>query len=292
MLASTYDKIDRIEFPCYAQHKMDGMRCNIVIEKGEVIVYSRNGKEMSMFNRFDPLAKLIDDVVLDGELLVKRDGVVLPRQEGNGLCRHTITGKGQTEPTVTKEEAKEFYVTLWDIIPIHDWKKKVCEQSYVVRWGNLTKLPKHKLIDLVSTTVIKTIDEAQELFQNVRATGGEGLILKNKQSIWKAHRSPQHIKLKESIEMDLEVVEQIEGTGKYVGMLGKYECKNLDGSILVGVGTGYDDDQRREYWKEKHVGDIITVKYNAVITKRDSNIKSLFLPVFIEHRPDKEVADK
>ncbi len=60
--------------------------------------------------------------------------------------------------------------------------------------------------------------------------------------------------------------------------------------LEVGVGTGYNDQQRKDYDKS-YVGKICSVQYNEIITSRDRDTKSLFLPVFVEFRDDKEEAD-
>ena len=73
--------------------------------------------------------------------------------------------------------------------------------------------------------------------------------------------------------------------------MGALECQNKDGSIVVSVGTGFVDEHRDKFTKSYSVGKIISVQYNAVIDRKSDNIKSLFLPVFVEFRPDKEEAD-
>jgi len=74
-----------------------------------------------------------------------------------------------------------------------------------------------------------------------------------------------------------------------VGRLGALVCESSDGVIRVNVGSGYSDEQRDEYTK-KVIGKIVTVKYNARI-KDKSGVESLFLPVFIELREDKDKAE-
>jgi hypothetical protein len=56
------------------------------------------------------------------------------------------------------------------------------------------------------------------------------------------------------------------------------------------VGSGFNDAQRKQYWKENLVDKIVAVKYNSRI-KNKAGEESLFLPVFIELRDDKDVAD-
>ena len=74
-------------------------------------------------------------------------------------------------------------------------------------------------------------------------------------------------------------------------MLGAIICESADGIVKVNVGSGFNDAQRKQYWKENLVDKIVAVKYNSRI-KNKAGEDSLFLPVFIEIRNDKDIADK
>jgi hypothetical protein len=51
------------------------------------------------------------------------------------------------------------------------------------------------------------------------------------------------------------------------------------------------DEHRKNLWKENLIDKIVAVKYNARI-KNKAGEESLFLPIFVEIRDDKDVADK
>lgn len=288
MLASPFKEIDRINFPCIAQTKADGMRANIIVKDGGVQVFSRNGKVMNLFGQFDVFANLFDRaVVLDGELLVKEDGKVLDRKTGNGILHKAVVG------TISPEEAKKVSIVLWDIIFHEDWQKgkfAMTSDKRLELLQNIKATPVHSIID---TRVVTSLDDAQELFKEKLALGEEGIILKNTNHIWENKRSKQIVKMKEVIESDLKIIGFAQGTGKASGMLGALQCQNADGSIRVDVGTGFTDDNRKDIWakREELLNTIVTIKHNGTITRKDSNTKSLFLPVFVELRPDKSEAD-
>jgi hypothetical protein len=63
-----------------------------------------------------------------------------------------------------------------------------------------------------------------------------------------------------------------------------------DGEVQCSVGTGLSDEERSMAFSEFE-NKIVAVKYNAVITDKKTGHKSLFLPVFVEIREDKTVAD-
>ena len=121
------------------------------------------------------------------------------------------------------------------------------------------------------------------------AQGEEGIILKDLSGIWQNRRSKTQIKFKGELECDLKIVGVEEGTGKYAGMLGAIICESADGVVKVRVGSGFNDEQRKTYTADL-VDKIVAVKYNMRI-KNKLGEESLFLPIFIEVRDDKDEAD-
>jgi ATP-dependent DNA ligase len=81
-----------------------------------------------------------------------------------------------------------------------------------------------------------------------------------------------------------------DGTGKYEGMLGALVCESEDGIIKVKVGSGFNDEDRKKIKKQDVLGKVVAVKYNARIRSKHED-ESLFLPIFVEIREDKDQAD-
>ena len=303
MLASGFDQklVDKIKFPAYCQLKLDGMRFNAIVRNGTVEYRSRNGKELNIPSKLfsDALLKLASyygaNYVFDGELLVVDSaGKPLDRKTGNGILSKGVKG------TMSETEASSVRVTLWDAIPYDDFKigKFVTPyedrlQFLVKRTVNLKTSNKAlgALIDCVWTKEVNNQFEAQTIFEKFLAEGQEGTILKSKTNIWEDKRSKEQIKFKGELECDLVVVDWEEGTGKNVGRLGALVCESSDGLIQVNVGSGYSDEQRKEFTKQAVIGKIVTVKYNARIKDRGDGVERLFLPTFIEMREDKDIAD-
>lgn len=302
MLASGFDKklVDKIKFPAYVQLKLDGMRFNAIVKNGTVEYRSRNGKELTIPSKaFDvPFIKMAEhygqDMVFDGELLVA-DSFNKPvnRQTGNGILSKSIKG------TMSEVEAANVRATLWDAIPYTSFTTGSDAEPYNVRFAKLSNsishvkgnFPSYRLIvDQVWNKEVKTFEEAQAIFEKFLSEGQEGTILKSKTGIWEDKRSKEQIKFKGELECDLKVVGWEEGTGKNVGRLGALVCESEDGLIQVNVGSGYSDEQRKEF-DQSVIGKIVTVKYNARIKDRGDNVERLFLPIFIELREDKDIAD-
>ena len=296
MLCSPFEQklVDKINFPAYAQMKMDGMRFNAIVRDGKCEFRSRNGKEILLLGNleqeFIALAGSID-CVFDGELLVMLDGdhQFADRQTGNGILNKANKG------TISAKEASMVHATVWDLIPYVAFVDGYCLTPYSKRFSTLEQIvnkqkSEGKKIWTVTSTIVQTLEEAQEIFQGYLAEGFEGIILKDGAGEWEDKRSKTQIKFKGELECDLKIVAVEEGKGKAVGMLGAIICESADGIVKVNVGSGFNDAQRKQYWKENLVDKIVAVKYNARI-KNKTGEESLFLPVFIELRDDKDVAD-
>jgi len=295
MLCSPFEQklVDKIKFPAYAQMKMDGMRFNAIVRDGKCEFRSRNGKEILLLGNleqeFIALAGSID-CVFDGELLVMLEGEhqFADRQTGNGILNKANKG------TISAKEAALVHATVWDLIPYVQFVDGYCGTPYAKRYSTLQAIISKQKADgkkiwNVTSTIVQTLEEAQEIFQGYLAEGYEGIILKDGNGAWEDKRAKHQIKFKGELECDLKIVAIEEGTGKYAGMLGAIVCESFDGKIKVNVGSGFNDAHRKNLGKEI-LDKIVAIKYNSRI-KNKLGDESLFLPIFIEIRDDKDVAD-
>ena len=302
MLASAYDQrlIDRFDWPGMCQLKLDGMRFNAIVRGENVEFRSRNGKEISipsdLFPRaFVALAKEYGaDYVFDGELLVvDAAGRPLDRKTGNGILNKAVKG------TVSKSEAARIRATVWDAIPVENFVEGIYSVAYESRFTRLVGAHKQfsessrqlsHLISPVLTEYVKNDYEARRMFERFLAEGQEGTILKDRNAIWEDKRSKGSIKFKGELEADMRIIGWELGTGKNSNRLGALVVSSEDGKIVVNVGTGFTDADRDSI--QPHVvGKIASIKYNARIQDKKGNTESLFLPVFVEIREDKDTAD-
>lgn len=288
MLCTPYEEklVSKIKFPASVQLKMDGMRFNAIVRSGKVEFRSRNGKEIQLLGNLEKeFATLAagNDCVFDGELLVMKDGKILDRQTGNGILNKANKG------TISASDAAKVHATVWDYIPYEDFVAGVCKLPYLNRFGILYGMTLPTKIHLVESTGVKSIEEAQAIFEQYLAEGQEGIILKDLNGTWEDKRVKHQIKFKGELECDLKIVAIEEGSGKYKGMLGAVICESADGVVKVRVGSGFNDDQRKNLGKEI-IDKIVAVKYNSRI-KNKLGDESLFLPIFIEVRDDKDNAD-
>lgn len=289
MLCSGFEQklVDKVKFPAIVQKKEDGMRFNAIVREGACEFRSRNGKEIQLLgeleNEFIALANGMD-VVFDGELLVANDDGFCDRQTGNGILNKANKG------TIKLEEAKKVHAQLWDMIPYIYFVSGHCPTQYVDRLNLLAKKTLPDRIHLVETQIVQTLEEAQSIFEQYLADGFEGIILKDGSGEWEDKRTKTQIKFKGEEECDLRIVDTEDGTGKYAGMLGAIICESADGELKVRVGSGFNDEHRKTFKKEDLVDKIVAVKYNMRSVDKQGK-QSLFLPIFIELREDKDVAD-
>lgn len=289
MLASKMEPktIDKMTWPAYVQLKLDGMRFNAIVKDGKVEFRSRNGKEIQLLGYleedFKQMAGEFMDVVFDGELVVAGDSGLLDRQTGNGILNKAVKG------TISDGEAAKVRAVVWDYIPYAYFVDGFCPMPYNERIDRIQNTTDK--VQCIHTYDVKDINEANEIFHRFLEQGEEGIILKSPTHVWEDKRSKWLIKFKAELDCDLKVVGYQEGTGKYEGMMGALICESEDGQLKVNVGSGFNDDDRKKITKESVEGKIITVKYNARIQSKDGD-ESLFLPVFVEIREDKNQADK
>jgi hypothetical protein len=291
MLASGFDEkiMNKMSYPAYVQLKLDGMRFNAIVQNGKVDFRSRNGKSIDLLGNLEQeflaLAGELP-VVFDGELIVReKSGVIMNRQKGNGILNKAVKG------TISSSEAAQVEAVVWDIILLKDFKDGVSKMPYEMRFQMLEELEMPWRVSLIENIEVASEDEAHHLFEEYFSKGEEGIILKDITKGWEDKRVKHQVKFKGELECDLLCVDWQEGTGKNVGKLGALVLESSDKLVKVNVGSGFTDEQRDKYTMNNTVGKIVAVKYNAKIQDKKTGEFSLFLPVFIELREDKDVAD-
>ena len=301
MLASSYEEklVNKITWPANVQLKLDGMRFNAIVKGGSVEFRSRNGKLLNLLGQLEQELLAIagnDEVVFDGELNIMDNDTMqfMSRQVGNGILSKAQKG------TLTLGDAALIHATVWDWIPYQDFLKGECSMPYRIRLNSLFSSMDNAAFDKDEYRVgkvhkvwnkdVNNIDEAQAMFEELLGEGQEGIILKDLTSKWEDKRAKHQIKFKGELECDLMCVDWVEGTGKNAGRLGALVLESADGAIKVNVGTGFTDHDRDVITKDV-IGKVIAIKYNGRIVDTRTGVSSLFLPVFVEVRNDKDVAD-
>ena len=102
--------------------------------------------------------------------------------------------------------------------------------------------------------------QLQRRLQEVTSAGGEGLMLHRGDSLYRADRSDDLLKLKTYQDAEAQVIAHLPGKGKYTGMLGALLVQDARGTRFR-IGTGFTDELRRH---PPPIGSWVTYSYYNV----------------------------
>lgn len=279
-----------------SQEKADGMFFNVNhVTGGLVMLFSRAG---TMFPT-EPFGALIDqiravvpsDYQAHGEMLVKKGGKILPREEGNGILNSVAQGGAFADDEVP-------VLMLWDLVPLQFVVPKgKYLTGYLARVTQLVsqlKARPQSQISVIPTRIVKSKEEAYAHYRELLAQGKEGTIIKLRGAIWRDGTSTEQFKLKLEADVDLKMVGLNPGEGKNAKTFGSVRCVSACGQLEVNV-SGFKDAQRMDIfqnWDSYYKDGVMTVRGNSIMKPSDSNpLHSLFLPRCVEIRSDKTEAD-
>jgi len=264
--------------------KLDGVRVVVIcdVDKDEVKLFSRNGKELTNFphinKQFDDiLDQLPESMVFDGEVM-SDDFQTLMRE---------IHRKGGAK-------TKDAILNLFDCMPLYNFQDGSCVDPLWKRKETLESFKYGPNVNLVEYVKIDLSDEdGQKQFADYNKIcidkGYEGIMVKPINGAYECKRSTLWLKVKPFIEVSLTVKAVEEGTGRNVGKLGALIVEGTDDGkfIKTNVGSGLTDADREEFWsaKEKLIGQVVEVRADAITQNQDANNEwSLRFPRFLRFR--------
>lgn len=290
-----------------AEIKMDGQYLNSAVVNNSLLCTSRNGKVYDFLgHKDDDMIRLATNVqnldkrfesgvVFNGEcLVIDTNGNILPRETGNGIIQKA--GKD----TISNSEAMRVVFVLWDVLPYDAylnglWEVERKERRELLEAAISTLDSEY--VRMIEYRVVNDIGEAFDYNSEAISRGDEGVILKCESGIWKSHTSPKQLKLKLKMQFDMRVVAFRPGEGKRSGMIGSLVLQSEDGLVEAGCGTGIKEKDHEwtyqtmmERWDEIE-NCITTVESTSLTVDKRTGKISLFLPVWIEFRFDKDTAD-
>jgi DNA ligase-1 len=232
-----------------AEWKWDGIRVQVAAKGGQVRVYSRAGDDVSGAFPDIVTAFLPTEGVLDGELLVVRDGVVAPFNDlQQRLNRKSVTGQMLDQFPA--------HVRLYDLL--FDGPDDLRELSFEERRARLEAWfgrSKPSRSDLSTLVEFADFAELERLWQGARENGIEGLMLKRKASPYLPGRPKGHwYKWKRAaLTLDCVLMYAQRGSGKRSSYYSDYTFGVWKDDSLVPVGkaySGFTDDEllRLDRW--------------------------------------------
>jgi DNA ligase-1 len=123
----------------------------------------------------------------------------------------------------------------------------------------------------------RSAEHLQEELKRIEALGGEGLMMRRKQSAYKFGRSQVLLKVKTFKDDEAIVYGHQPGKGKHSGRMGALQCR-LKGGVEFKVGTGFSDQERGN---PPSIGAVITFRYFEL-----TNAGVPRFPTFVRIRPD------
>ena len=262
--------LDNVKFPVYVSTKLDGIRCLII----DGVAYSRSLKPIrnkyiqsiignEKYNGFD--GELVVGNIYDKDVFQKTTSGVMSEQGEPNFVFYVFDDF--THPNLPYSERADVMRYKVDTVTDH------------------IKFLGQKLVD--------SKERIQYLLETEQVVGGEGLILRNPDGMYKYGRStPKEqlsVKIKFFEQDEFEVVgfeerytNTNEATTNGLGYTSRSSHKsnllptNTLGSLVLKYGdttfkcgTGFDDALRKEIWnnKEDYLGRLASIRYMCVGSK-------------------------
>lgn len=277
----TKEALHKVVWPCYAEYKLDGFRCVVKTNGVTAETFSRNGLPMTNLEpRAEHLRQLTAELIGDG--LIE-----------NRMWAWDGEGKAPGHFNATSSEARkagkgeELVYHIFDMIP---WEH--------MSGGTEPIETRHKRLDMVQRHLIlsekngfggypklKVIDrfeldeeaDAWELYAMARELGHEGLILKQKGSLYIPGKNNDWVKVKPEETKDLVVTGTYPGEkgSKYEGLIGGLIVDHEGVPVKVGSGLSDDDRARDPSYFLNRVAEIMYHEVTPDGSLREPRLKTL-----------------
>jgi DNA ligase 1 len=290
----------------WTEEKYDGVRCQLHVQAGRCELFSRDLKQTTAAfpELVEAAERLSHDLVLDGEVLAARGDQVLPFFElQRRLGRKVVSARMREEVPVI--------LVAFDLLSLDG--EVTMDRPLIERRRLLEQL------DLRWPFLLARVEEAEDtghlerIFQETRARGNEGLMVKDPTSPYRpGRRGLSWLKLKRPLAtLDLVVTAVEWGHGKRRGVLSDYTFAARDegGAELFNVGkayTGLTDVEIAEmtrHFLAHTIADhgrvrlvepetVVEVAFDSIQrSPRHKSGYALRFPRIVRLRPDKPVAE-
>jgi ATP-dependent DNA ligase len=249
MLAQDFNKRAKsMKFPCYAQRKLDGVRCVAISGRG---LFSRNGKPTSphLTHIQADINSLPVGTILDGELYSDE----LTFQEIVGLVKKATLKPGDAE------KVKKIYLCVYDTI------RPGVNTERIAWLADLFTSRTFAALRLLPTAVCGSLEEVKTLHAAYVAEGYEGIMLRNGGGLYKVgHRSVDLMKYKEFEDAEYTVCGFKEGDGVEKGCV-VWVCRTPAGQEFNVRPRGTHEDRQAAFLSgATMLGKKLTVRYQEL----------------------------
>ena len=250
MLAQSYEKhAKKLVYPCYAQPKLDGIRCLARRTGDTVTLYSRKGKILDLVPHINEalLDVLNDGQCADGELYT------------HGWDFQKIVSAIKK----TNENTPGIQYHIYDLPDMQDRSK-----SFVNRFNSFARGRISAAADClvsVETPLIRTEEALMSYEDQCHNDGYEGVMARNIQSQYLfGYLSKDLLKVKRFLDDEYEIVDFTHGTSIELECI-VFVCKTKDNQTFSVRPVGTHEERKAMYKNgASNVGKLLTVKYQEL----------------------------
>jgi ATP-dependent DNA ligase len=255
-----------ITFPAYIQPKLDGVRCLIYLQNGQLVFQSRQNTIYEPFDHLVPELnalmanfKVQADLILDGELYT------------HGMAFEKITSIVRRSKTKHPEVATINY-HIYDCFYSGDENLQKNKIGYKDRYEALSEAfgkSKFEHLVLVETHQVKSMDEVEKWHTHFTTMEHpyEGVMIRGMNSPYKQQgRSKDLLKYKKFYDDEFVVIGHHEGTGAHKGTP-IFECnsKAKEGKTFSVTMQGSIENRKKMLENvQSYYGKLLTVKYQEI----------------------------
>ncbi len=290
-----------------AEYKWDGIRGQLIKRNNEIFIWSR-GEEL-VTSQFPEIMEMLQNFegnfVLDGEILaVKNDEVLNFNELQKRLNRKNLTKKMLEEIPVQ--------VFVYDLLEFEneDLREIPLQERRILLESLLQKNPNER-INIPPIVETENWEDLIEIRKNSRENNSEGLMLKNKNSIYHSGRKKgDWWKWKvDPLTIDAVLIYAQKGSGRRSGYYTDYTFAVKDGEKLVTIAKAYSGLTDKEIMEVSRFvnknalekfGPVRTVKPELVFeiafegigfSNRHKSGVALRFPRIVRWRKDKKVEE-
>lgn len=242
MLATKFiEREHDINYPCFCQPKLDGIRCTLV--KGKL--YSRKNKEFNFMDHISDLYKFLpNNIILDGELY-----------SNNITFQQIVSIVKQKNKAPSKEISEKIKFCVFDT-----YDNLNLNLNFIDRFEFLKKNIDSK--NLVETKICKNKNDLERYYHSYLNKGCEGLIIRNKLGKYEFNKRSKNLqKLKPFEDAEFEIIGFTQGTGIESDCI-IWKCKTKENKTFMVRPKG-THTERKELYKigKQFIGKWITIKF-------------------------------
>lgn len=246
MLAQPLKRVSRVNYKnAIIQYKVDGHRCLVTRQDGNLIAYTRQGK---LIPSIEHILTELDDVLPEGSTL---DGELF----AYGVPLQTISSWIKR----SQENTKKLSYNVYDLMTPDTYYDRMIEKNRILEKFILEK---SDVITVLNDYEYVDENHTRDLFRLARSQGYEGLMLRtNDRGYESGVRSQSLIKIKEFFDEEFKVV----GITPSKDGWAVCTCELQNGRTFMVSAPGDIPSKRKALVdKDSYVGKYLTVEYSVL----------------------------